>query len=424
MWLRMAALAALAAASCLSARAQTPPFTLDEAFGRVARVHPDLRLLRVDERILAAEREGAGLRPPMVAGLEVENALGTGTARGFGAAEVTLSLAGVLEGAGKLDARRAVAQVRIDALAVEREARRLDLLAEVARRYVAIVVAQQRSRVAELDIAQRRAAIAAAQRRLQAGASPESVLLTAEAALARAEMEHERALQEADAARRYLATLWGDYAPDLGEVAGDLPALPAMADFAALAQQLARNPDLQRFDDQRRLRDAQLHLARLQSRPDPEWSLGLRRLGEGGDLALVGSIAVPLGSARRAGPGIRAAEAERARLDIEREAEGMNLHAALAAMHGRYRVARLEVQRLREAVQPRLAKAEAAAARAYRAGAASYLEWAQLQSDRIQAHRQEIDSAQEARAALIEIQRLTGESAMGEDTASTRGDLP
>ena len=50
-----------------------------------------------------------------------------------------------------------LAQSRIDALAVERESRRLDLLAEVARRYLAIVGAQRQQAVADLDIAQRSA---------------------------------------------------------------------------------------------------------------------------------------------------------------------------------------------------------------------------------------------------------------------------
>lgn len=425
MWLRTAALAALAIAPCLPVRAQSlPVLTLDDAFARVARFHPDLRLLRARADVLAAERDGAALRPPLAAGVDVENALGTGAARGLGGAEVTLSLAGVLEGAGKLDARRALAQARIDALALQREAGRLDLLAEVARRYLAVVAAQQRVRVAGLDIAQRRETVAAARRRLQAGASPESVLLTAEAAQARAEMERDRAVQETDAARRHLAVLWGEPAPAFGEAAGDPLALPEIAGFTELAGLLARSPDLLRFHDERRLREAQLRLARAQARPDAEWRFGLRRLGEGGDLALVGSLAVPLGGTRRAAPGIRAAEVELAQLEIERDAEGVSLHSTLAAAHGRYGVARLEATRLGADVLPRLAQAESAAARAYRAGAASYLEWAQLQSERIAAHRQQIEAALEAQTVLIEIQRLTGEGALAGAVAVPRGDLP
>src|SRR3546814_8179898 len=81
----------------------------------------------------------------------------------------------------------------LDALAVEREAQRLDLLAEVARRYLAIVAAQRQTGIAQFDIEQRERTVAEARKRLQAGASPESVVLTAQAALARAELDTARA---------------------------------------------------------------------------------------------------------------------------------------------------------------------------------------------------------------------------------------
>jgi cobalt-zinc-cadmium efflux system outer membrane protein len=184
---RPAALAALVAAACLAMPAGAADrLTLDEAFARVAETHPELRLFGARRDVLSAESERAALRPPLVMGAEIENALGSGEASGFDSAELTLTLASVLERGGKLDARRAVANSRIDALAVEREARRLDLLAEVARRYLAMVAAEHQRRIANMDIAQRQRTVAGARRRLEAGASPESVVLTAQAALARA----------------------------------------------------------------------------------------------------------------------------------------------------------------------------------------------------------------------------------------------
>src|SRR3546814_7175283 len=109
------------------------PLTLDDAFQRVANTHPNLRLFGNRRDVLEAELDRASLRPALVAGASVENAFGTGEASGLDGAEITLSLASVLERGGKLDARRTLAQSRIDAFAVEREAQRLDLLAEVAR---------------------------------------------------------------------------------------------------------------------------------------------------------------------------------------------------------------------------------------------------------------------------------------------------
>ena len=92
MWLRLAALAVFAAAPCLQAAAQSPEIlTLDDAFARVAQTHPDLRLVDSQRGLLSAEFDRAALRPAYVAGIAIENALGTGSARGFDEAEIGLT---------------------------------------------------------------------------------------------------------------------------------------------------------------------------------------------------------------------------------------------------------------------------------------------------------------------------------------------
>lgn len=417
MRVRLAALAAwvVACAAAWPAAAADPavpekPLTLDDAFARVAQAHPDLRLIVARGDVLVAERDRAMLRPPLVAGAQVENAVGTGDYRGATGAEFTLTLASVLERGGKLDARRVLAQRRIDALAVERESRRLDLLAEVARRYLAVNAARRVHEIAEFEISQRQRTVAAARRRLQAGASPEAVVLTAQAALARAELGRDRASQQEAAARQHLAALWDERAPRFEIVQGDPLALPAIEDASALAALLERTPELAQFADEQRIREARLQLARSSASADLEWQLGARRLQASGDTALVAGFSLPLGARRRAEPEIRAAEAELATLEIEREAKSLSLYSTLIEAHAHYRLAQLEVRRLRDDVLPKLARAETAAERAYRAGAISYLEWAQLQSERTAARRQQLEVALDAQRALIELQRLTGQA--------------
>lgn len=384
--------------------------SLDDAFKRVASSHPELRLFGPQRDVLLAERDRASLRPGLSARASVENAFGTGVASGVQGAEFTLSLTSVLERGGKLDARRTLAHSRIDTLAVEREARRLDLLADVARRYLAIIVAQRQRDIARFDIAQRQRTVAGARKRLQAGASPESVVLTAQAALARAELDLARADQRAVAARQHLAALWGERAPDFEVVALDPLKLPEIADFNALSALLEATPELTQFVGEQRIREARLQLARSESANDMSWDVGVRRLQAGGDFGFVAGISMPLGTRSRAQPGIRAADAELAALEIEREAKGLSLYSTLAEAHGRYRVAQLEVSRMQSDILPKLAKAEAAAERAFRAGAISYLEWAQLQSEYTLTRKQQLDAAVDAQRALIEIQRLTGQA--------------
>jgi cobalt-zinc-cadmium efflux system outer membrane protein len=410
MWLRLAALAALAAVSCVHAQERPPaPLSLDDALTRVSDTHPALRLIDGQRQVLDAHRQAAALRPPLTLGAQAENVLGSGQARGLDQAELTLSLSGVLERGGKLDARRALAQANLDALAPQRDAARLDLLAEVARRYQAIVLAQRQQAIAVLDIGQRQRAVQAARARLQAGASPESVLFSAQAQLAQAELDRDRAVEAARAARRHLATLWNAREPDFEAVLGELEALPKLEAFDALAQWLQRTPELAIVAGDARVREAQLRLAQSERGTDLQWQLGVRRLQGQQATALVAGLSLPLGSARRAEPEIRAAQAELALNTVQREALLLQLHATLAETHGRYLTARLEVQRLASDVVPQLQQAEHAAERAWRAGASSYLEWAQLQSQRVEALRRQLDAAAQAQTALIELQRLTGQ---------------
>lgn len=424
MWLRLAAMAALSLAPCFAIAQQIQTMSLDDAFARVAETHPDLRLLGHRQHALLAQRDQALLRPPLRISAELENVLGSGDARGLQSAELTLGLASVFERGGKLDARRTLAERRIDALAVERETRRLDLLGETARRYLAMVAAKSQRALAELDIAQRKRAVAGARQRLQAGASPESVVLTAQAALARAELDRDRAEQRYTAARQYLAALWGERAPGFDIVPANPLALPRLDDAQALTALLDRTPELRQFADERRVREARLQLARSDSSADLDWSVGLRRLQATGDFGLVAGLSMPLGARARAQPAIRAAEADLASLEIERESKDMALYSTLIEAHGRYRVAQAEVARLRDDVLPKLAKAEAAAERAYHAGAISYLEWAQLQSERTATRRQQLEVALEAQRALIELQRLTGQPLVITATESTEGNTP
>lgn len=406
--------AAMAALWCcvvlaLPAWAAAPPPTLDlrQAFSLTLERHPDLRRLPLEQAIVSAEVDVAAQKPAWVAGASLENVLGSGDYRGADGAELTLSLGSVLESPARREARIGLAQLRMAGLDVDAEARRLDLLAEVARRYLDVLALQEEATALEATVAQRGKAADAARRRVAAGASPSSVQLGAEAALARTELELARTEAAVDAARRRLALMWGG--EPTGPVAGALLTLPATPDFASLASLLERTPELRRFASEARVREARLQLAQSQSRPDLEWQVGVRRLQGSDDWALMGGLSVPLGNRRRAEPGIRAARAELDALALEREAGELDLRATLAEAHGRLQVDALAVHQTTGKVLPALERAEAAAGQAYRAGALSYLEWAQLQAELLAARRERIAAARDFHRALIEIQRLTAE---------------
>lgn len=405
--------AAVAASLALSATvsAQVPStLTLDAAFERVLTKHPQLGRMQYRQEALSAEFDSASQSQPLTVAAEIENAAGTGSASGLDRAEMTLSLTSVLERGGKRDARATVAQERINALAQEQDATRLDLLAEVARRYLDVLAAQTLELIANDEVSQREQTVEAAKQRTEAGASPDSVRLAAIATAARARLERARTYGELLAAKRRLGSLWGERAPGFDRVTGDLLTPPAVASFETVAALLDRSPQLRRFADEKRLREARLQLARSARSSDLEWRIGVRRLEDSQDWAAVAGVSMPISTRNRAAPGIRAAQAELAELELEKQAEELSLYATLVEAHAQLTAAASEVSLSAQDVLPALQQASVAAERAYRAGALSYLEWAQVQSDRTQARREQAAAALHAHRALIEIQRLTGES--------------
>jgi outer membrane protein, heavy metal efflux system len=75
------------------------------------------------------------------------------------------------------------------------------------------------------------------------------------------------------------------------------------------------------------------------------------------------------------------------------------------------------VEQEQSEVLPKLRQAALAAEHAYRAGAISYLEWAQVQSETVDVREQQLAAAEDAQRALIEIRRLTGEPFVRDDTS-------
>ena len=99
--------------------------------------------------------------------------------------------------------------------------------------------------------------------------------MTAQAALARAELALARA-QQAAAAKQHLAALWGERKPDF-DVTGSPLALPQIASLRVLSDELAHSPELMAFADEQRIGEARLQLARSQAAPDLQWQVGVRR---------------------------------------------------------------------------------------------------------------------------------------------------
>lgn len=408
--LLVAGLALHSAAGAQTAEADAAPLTLGQAIERALASNPALQgfaysLQAQDARIAAASQ-----RPATEATFELENFLGSGEFDGLDAAEATFALSRVIELGDKRRLRTAAAAAGRDLVSIERQAAQLDVLAEVARRFIHVAALQEQRELTLSATEVARQTVADVERRVRAARSPEAELLRAQAALATAVIDERHAQQQLAVGRRQLAATWGAEADAFGPIKADLYRLPAETDFAALLARLETNPDFLRFSSAARLRDAELRLASSLSRPDLSFSAGVRRLEGPNDQALVFGMSVPLFAGQRSTPARSEALALRERVNTDRQTALVRARSQLFQLHQELQQAIAETRALQLEVMPRLDQALTQTRYAYERGRYSYLELIDAQQAWRAARHTLIDAAERGQTLQVEIERLTGES--------------
>lgn len=394
----------------VAADSSAEPFTLANAIRRSLSHHPTLNgfvfELKAQDARLAEARLPSGFQADVL----IEDAAGSGERRGVSAAQTTLSLSHLIELGGKREGRVAVAEATRQRLRTEQAARQLDVVAEVARRFVVVLNGQERVRIARdgVDIARR--SLSAVQLRVAAARAPDAEQIRAEVGVVESELVLEDAEHELVTARHQLAAAIGEDEVHFGTAVGELLDFPLIATFGELRAKLEASPDFLRFADEERVREAQLRLAQMRRRADIRGTVGLRRYEQGNDVAVVAGISVPLYSAGRAQAQIDAMRAERDHLQSDRDSVFLRTQAELFRAHQELIHASEVAGVVRDQLVPRLERALEQTEYAYEQGRYSYLQWSVAQQELLDARRRLIETATDFHTLQIEIERLTGES--------------
>ena len=402
-------LALHSAAHSQTGAAEPASLTLGQAVERALAGNPALQGFAYTLQAQDARIAAAGQRPVTEASFELENFLGSGEFDDLDEAEATFALSSVVELGDKRRLRTAAAEAGRDLLSVERQAAQLDLVADVARRFIHVAALQEQLELMVSATALARETVTDVERRVRAARSPEAELLRAQAALATAELDERHAQQQLAVGRRQLAATWGAHDDAFGVIRADLYRVPDYTDFAALATRLDANPDFLRFGSEARLRDAELRLARSLSRPDLAFSAGVRRFEGPDDQALVFGVSVPLFPGQRADPARAEATALRDRVNSDRQTAMLRAHSQLFQLHQELQQAIAETRALQAEVMPRLEQALKQTKYAYERGRYSYMELVDARQAWRVARHALIDAAERGQTLQVEIERLTGE---------------
>ncbi len=400
---------AITGAACAEENSRAGAITLRESLARAAESNPGLKALAYELSISEGRREQAGLRPNPRLGLELENLPGSGEFADGGRAEITLALSQIIELGDKRQLRVGVEQAGYGVVESDIVIRRLDLAAEVLRRFVRALGDQELLAAHRLRVELAEQTLATVEARVKAARSPSAELHRARAARDRALLDQRRMETDLVVSLHRLSALWGETQTSITSVRADLYALPAVSGFDQLLAATRESPDVQSLLSEARMRDAELRLAEAQRRPNLTVGAGIRRLEEFDDVAMVFSMELPLTLYDKNQGNIRAAQARREQADAVFEARLNQAQAELFGFHRQLLQARAQTEFLRGQVLPELELALQQTQTAYERGRYSYLELADAQRNLMEVREAIIDSATRYHGILAEIERITGQ---------------
>lgn len=382
--------------------------SLEQALEAALVRNPELATVRLDVRIQEARVLQAGLLPNPSLATEVEDVGGTGPRRGWASGQTTLSVAQLLELGGKRSKRTRAAALEHDLATFDYDARRLGVLADVAKTFAATLAAQDRVTLARELEALAGESVRSVAATVKAGAVSPVEETRARVAEGRAATDRQAAERDLLAARTVLAATWGGTEARFDRVVGRLGAVTPPEPLDVLRSRIDRNPDLARWNAERTRREAALAVERARRVPDVTLSLGGRHYADNGDEALVFGFSLPLPVFDRNQGNVAAAELAVARTERDRWAAAVVVSAALETAYATLQTAFAQATALRDRIIPEAERTYDGARDAYTRGLFRYLEVLDAQRTLFELRGQYLTVLRDYHQAAADVTRLTG----------------
>jgi cobalt-zinc-cadmium efflux system outer membrane protein len=246
--------------------------------------------------------------------------------------------------------------------------------------------------------------------RNRAGATPEAEVKRSKAVIAQANLTLQSEQKRLEYLKLSLSAYWGETSVSFSRVTGDLFQFGNDSDFSSLFAKLEKNPAIQVYASEQRLKEAELQLAKTESTANIKWSVGVRRSQEANDTALVAGFSLPLFAEKRNSGAIASALAERDQVAIEKEATKLRFRNHLLRAYSNRKQAILTANSLKQSVIPMLEDALEDTQDAYQKGRYGYLDYVSARQELLNARRTLIDAASAALIYGAEIEKLTNEA--------------
>jgi len=390
------------------ALAQEPAeLTLRDALALALQRNSELAAFGKERAATEAAILQAGVLPNPVLEIAGDN---RGNARKAEAGDrsTSIQLGQLIELGGKREARVRAAEASRDLANWDYEAKRIEVLSAVAQRFVDLLAAQQRHRLAGEALALARQVAEAVGKRVQAGKVSPVEETKARLAQASAEVELEQAGRERAAARSTLGALWGSRDPRFEIAEGDLETTVPLPAYEQLAERVRSNPELARWSSEIERRRAAVDGEKAKAVPDVTVTAGVSRFSQFDDRTYMVGISVPLPLFDTNRGGILEANRRLDKASDEQRAVESRLLAALAQVYQRLAAIDKEIATLRSVLLPGAQSAFDAATKGYQLGRFGYLDVLDAQRTLFQARGQNLRALADHHRGVSEIERLVG----------------
>jgi len=382
--------------------------TLRQALELALSGNPDLASFPWDLRSGDARILQAGLRPNPELTVDLENFLGSGPFRKFESLETTLSISQLVELGGKRAARIRLASTEKEVSRWDYEAKRADVVAEVAKLFVEVLSAQDRLSLAE-DLARlAREVLSAVAARVAGGKISPVEETKASVAWSISGIELERAKRTIEAARKKLSSTWGSSRAIFSRAVGRLDQVTPVPPAEDLVGRVSGNPDIARWATEIEQRRAVLAQDRAERIPDVTINAGIRRFRELEDTTFVAGATIPIPIFNRNQGKILESQYRISKAERERKAAGNKVLAALSDAYQALAAGYTEATTLKSAVLPGAQSAFEATSEGFRQGKFGYLEVLDAQRTLFEARGRYVEALGAYHKAVADTERLIG----------------
>jgi len=386
------------------------PITLRQSLALALLHNPELQAFSWELRAQEAKILQQSLMPNPILRAKVENFGGSSPMNRFEGAMTTFRISQLVELGDKRVKRTRLAEKDHALSTWDYEAKRLQVLTEVSRRFIEVLADQRRVELAQqtLELAQQLYDIV--KDRARVGVIPTVEVDKSVVRVSTEQIILNKTRLKLESSQQQLSAMWGNSNPVFAGALGELKVVEDIPTQDQLMEMAWQNPDIARWSAEISQRQAALELARSQAVPSMSVGAGIRRFSAEDEDALVFEVGLPLPIVDRNQGGRQEAQYNLLKAKSQQQDAEIRVRTLLVAHHKRLAGVHHEVVTLRDTTLPAARSAYDAARKAFEKGLTNYIDVLDADRTLVNSERQYIEALSVYHKTLAALEGLVGQS--------------